>query len=104
MTESEFIKLADDIFTRIENALDNSASGIDYSLNGPVLEIEFDNGSKIIINRHTANQEIWIAAKSGGFHYSFQNGQWLSTRDKSEFFKKLSELVLLSNGENIKFQ
>jgi len=103
MTESEFIKLADAIFTRIENALDSSSSDIDYSLNGHVLEIEFDNGTKIIINRHTANQEIWVAAKSGGFHYSFQDGRWLSTRDNSELFKKLGELVQLSSGESIQF-
>ena len=103
MTESEFIKLADAIFTRIENALDSSSSDIDYSLNGPVLEIEFDNGAKIIINRHTANQEIWLAAKSGGFHYNFQNGQWLSTRDNSELFSKLSELVEQCSGESVQF-
>ena len=29
-------------------------------------EIEFENGSKMIINRHTAAREIWVAAKSGG--------------------------------------
>ena len=103
MTESEFIKLADAIFIRIENALDISSSDIDCSLNGPVLEIEFDNGEKIIINRHTANQEIWIAAKSGGFHYCFQKCQWLSTSDSSELFSKLSELIQLCSGERIQF-
>ncbi len=101
MTESEFTRLADGIFTRIENALDSSSSEIDYSFNGPVLEIEFEDGSQIVINRHTANQEIWLAAKSGGFHYSFQDGQWLSTRDSSELFSKLGELVLLGNGKSI---
>jgi CyaY protein len=103
MTESEFAQLADAIFTRIENTLDRCASDIDYSFNGPVLEIEFEDGTQIIINRHTANQEIWLAAKSGGFHYSFLNGQWLSKRDGSELFGKLSELVLLGNGDSVQF-
>ena len=103
MTESEFIQLADTIFTRIGNALDSCASDIDYNLNGPVLEIEFEDGSKIIINRHTPNQEIWLAAKSGGYHYSFRDGQWLSKRDGSELFSKLSELVQLGNGDEIQF-
>jgi CyaY protein len=103
MNESEFTQLADAIFTRIENTLDSCESDIDYSFNGPVLEIEFEDGSQIIINRHTANQEIWLAAKSGGFHYSFQEGQWLSKRDGSELFGKLSELVRLGNGDAVQF-
>ncbi|KAF0205438.1 MAG: CyaY [Gallionellaceae bacterium] len=101
MTESEFTQLADAIFTRIENALDSSGTDIDYSFNGPVLELEFEDGSQIIINRHTPNQEIWIAAKSGGFHFSLQGGQWLSKRDDSEFFSKLSELVHLATGKPV---
>lgn len=103
MTESEFTQLADAIFTRIENALDSCVSDIDYSLNGPVLEIEFEDGSQIIVNRHTANQEIWLAARSGGFHYSFLNGQWLSKRDGSELFGKLGELIQLGSGNPILF-
>lgn len=101
MTESEFTRLADAVFSRLENALDNH--DLDYNLNGPVLEIEFDDGSKIIINRHTPNQEIWLAAKSGGFHYSLQDGQWLSKRDGSELFSKLGELVQIGGGGNITF-
>jgi CyaY protein len=103
MTESEFTQLADGVFTRIENSLDNFESDIDYSFNGPVLEIEFEDGTQIIINRHTPNQEIWVAAKSGGFHYSIQDGQWLSKRDGTELFSKLSELVLLGSGDAIHF-
>ena len=99
MTESEFTRLADAIFTRIENALDST--DIDYSLNGPVLELEFADGAQIIINRHTPNLEIWVAAKSGGFHFGFLDGQWQSQRDGSELFSKLSELVQLGSGESI---
>jgi CyaY protein len=103
MTESEFTQQADAIFTRIENALDDNPSEIDYSFNGPVLEIEFEDGSQIVINRHTPNREIWVAAKSGGFHYSFNEGQWISKRDSSELFGKLGELVQLGNGKSIQF-
>jgi CyaY protein len=96
MTESEFTQLADAIFARIENAFDHT--DIECSLTSGVMEIEFEDGSKIIINRHTPNQEIWLAAKSGGFHFSLQNGQWVSKRDDSELFSKLSELVKLSKA------
>jgi len=68
-----------------------------------VLELEFENESKIIINRHSPNQEIWLAAKSGGFHYAIQEGKWMSKRDGSELFEKLQELVQLGSGDELKF-
>lgn len=101
MTESEFTQLADAVFARIENAFDHG--DIECNRNGSILEIEFEDGSQIIVNRHAPSQEIWLAAKSGGFHYRFQNGQWLSQRDGSELFGKLAELVGSDSGEVVRF-
>jgi len=103
MTESEFNELAEAIFQRIEQAIDARGTDIECNLNGPVLELEFEDGSKVIINRHSPNQEIWLAAKSGGFHYALQDGQWISRRDGSELFGKLGELVRLGAGEALEF-
>lgn len=103
MTESEFNELADAVFGSIEQAIDSSGADIESNFNGPVLELEFTDGSQIIINRHTPNREIWLAAKSGGFHYAYQGGQWISKRDGSELFGKLSELVKLGSGEGLTF-
>lgn len=103
MTESEFNELADAVFARIERTMDASNADIDCSLNGPVMELEFADGSQIIINRHGPNKEIWLAARSGGFHYAWQEGRWWSQRDSSELFEKLSELVKLGSGETITF-
>lgn len=101
MTESEFNELADAVFQRIELAIDASDADIDYDSNGTVMEIEFEDGSKIIVNRHVPNREIWLAAKSGGFHYSYQDGKWFSQRDDSELFTRLSELVLNGSGKKL---
>ncbi len=103
MTENEFNELADAVFKHIEKTIDASETDIECNLNGPVLELEFEDGSKIIINRHGPNQEIWLAAKSGGFHYAMQDGQWLSRRDGSELFDKLGELVRLGSGKALVF-
>ncbi len=103
MTESEFKQQADAVFQRIEHALDNSDADIDYDNNGSVLEMEFEDGSKIIVNRHVPNREIWLAAKSGGFHYAMQDGNWMSQRDGSELFARLGELVQIGCGETLDF-
>lgn len=102
MTESEFNRLADAALARIETAIESCSGDVECSRSGNVLEIEFGDGQKIIINRHDANQEIWVAARSGGFHYAWQEGTWRSRRDDSELFDKLAGLFA-AQGEPIGF-
>lgn len=98
MTESEFLVLAEATLDRIEAVLERAADisdlDVECSRRGNVLEIEFvNNGSKIIVNSQAPMQEMWVAAKSGGFHYKRDGGQWVNTRDGSELFAALSEMV-----------
>ncbi len=103
MTETEFLTLADRTLTVIEAALERAgdASGLDVecSRSGNVLEIEFiDNGSKIIVNSQAPMQEIWVAAKFGGFHFKRDAGRWVNTRDGFELFAALSQMVSAQGG------
>ena len=98
MTENEFNELADAVFQRIEHAIDTGNADMDYDSNGSLLEIEFADGNKIVVNRHVPNREIWLAARSGGFHYAFQDGRWFSQRDGSELYARLGELVQQGSG------
>ena len=76
MDEAGFNALADAELERLEGLLDACGADFDYEVKpGGVLELEFDNGSKIIVNRHTAAREIWLAAKSGGFHFRPADGR-----------------------------
>ncbi|HVK93459.1 MAG TPA: iron donor protein CyaY [Noviherbaspirillum sp.] len=103
MTESEFLSLAEQTLDVIESALERASEDSDLdvecSRSGNVLEIEFiENGSKIIVNSQTPMREIWVAARSGGFHYKKEEGRWLNTRDKSELFSSLSKMVSEQGG------
>ena len=102
MTDSEFEALTDAALERIEQAIE--ASGIDADLQskaGGVLEVEFENGSKMVINRHGAAREIWVAAKAGGFHFRWDGSVWRDTRDGSELFAALSKLVSAQGGQRV---
>lgn len=94
MEESAFNALAEAELARIEAVLENCGVDLDIELKpGGVLELEFDNGSKIIINRHTAAREIWVAARSGGFHFKPEGGRWIAGRDGAELYALLSQVV-----------
>ena len=98
MSESEFLALAEATLTQIATALDRlndeDVLDVECSRSGNVLEIEFiDNGSKIIVNSQAPMREMWIAARSGGFHYKRVGDQWINTRDGSELFAALSSLA-----------
>ena len=103
MTETEFLDLSDVIFDRIEAACDDGEADIEPLRQGNVLELEFDDGSKVIVNRHVPNQELWIAARHGGFHYRFLAGSWQSTRGEGEFFSDLAEAIRIHSGEDFRF-
>ena len=102
MDDKEFNRLAEMTLARIEAALEATEADLDFELkNGGVLEIEFADGSKIIVNRHGVAKEIWVAAKSGGFHFHYDGESWVDTRDGTELFAKLSALASLQAGESI---
>ena len=106
MSETEFLDLAETTLNAIECALDrlNDADLIDVECkrSGNVLDIEFiDNGSKIIVNSQAPMQELWVAAKSGGFHYKREGGQWINTRDGSELMATLSQLASSQGGASV---
>lgn len=103
MTESEFLAAAEATLSEIETALEHASDStnldVECSRSGNVLEIEFiDSGSKIIVNSQASMRELWIAAKSGGFHYKRQGDNWINTRDGSEFFAALSSMISTQGG------
>ena len=102
MTDSEFLDTADRALARIgralDAALDDSDVDLDWSLNDGVLTIECDDGSKLIVNRHAANREIWVAARSGGFHFRIDGGAWRDTRHGTELGAEIARLVAEQSG------
>ena len=102
MDEREFDGLATAALERIERALEQSGLDADVeSKEGGVLELEFHDGSRIIVNRHGAAREIWVAARSGGFHFRWDGSAWRDTRAGTELFAALSKLVSAQSGTGV---
>lgn len=98
MEEREFLALADAELARLEDALekllDDDVADFDYELKpGGIIEITCADDSKIIVNRHAAAREIWVAARSGGFHFrppADAGGSWTGTRGAENLATVLS--------------
>lgn len=102
MDDKDFNREADAMLAHIEAALEAADADIDFELAaGGVLEIEFGDGSKIIVNRHGVAKEIWVAARAGGFHFRWDGAVWRDTRDQAELLEKLSVLASQQAGEPI---
>jgi CyaY protein len=102
MTETDFSDLADHTLARIGAALDDalatSDADLDWSLNDGILTIECEDGSKLVVNRHVPNRELWVAARSGGFHFHLKDGAWRDTRSGAELGAQLARLLAEQAG------
>ena len=102
MTESEFESLAGAALAALESAFEAAAPDADVQTKGSgVLEIEFEDGSKMVINRHGAAREIWVAGKSGGFHFRHDGSVWRDTRNGAELFEAVSKLASQQYGTTV---
>ena len=76
MDDSQFQELVDEEFVRIEDRIDELELDADIDTAGDVLSITLETGGSIILSRQIANHEIWVAAKSGGFHLARDGDRW----------------------------
>ena len=102
MTPSEFDSLADAMLERIARAVEESGADCDCEPKGSgVLELEFADGTRIVVNRHSAARQIWVAARSGGYHFRWNGSDWVDTREGSELLAALSKLVTEQSGRAV---
>ena len=101
LEESEFHERVEALLEAIEVGLEDAASDIDTEINSGILTLEFANRSKVIVNRQTPNREIWVAAKSGGFHFRFDGASWRDTRTNESLESLLSRVISEQSGDVI---
>ncbi len=104
MNESEFQEIADQTIEDIQDAIDDSGADIDYDEIGGVLTLEFEDGSKIIFSKQGAMNQLWMAARSGGFHFDYDVAaeHWVcDSGDNEEMYSMLSRLSTEQAGEEV---
>lgn len=107
MTDTDYLDRAEALLRAIELACDRindqSDADIDNQRVGGMITLTFANRSQIIINLQKPLQEVWMAARAGGFHYKFDGGVWMDTKGQGELFANLSRYASEQSGQALVF-
>jgi CyaY protein len=91
------------IEAQIDAWLDGDVVDIDTHRTGGLLELSLPGGSKIVINTQPPLQEIWLAARSGGYHFKWSGSAWVDTREGRELLALLSHCASEQSGVALSF-
>jgi CyaY protein len=107
MTDTEFMDQAEMLLRAIEGNCDRindqMIADVDNQRTGGMVTLVFANRSQIVINLQKPLHEVWLAAKSGGYHYKFNSGHWMDTKGQGEFFTNLSRFASEQAGCPLNF-
>lgn len=105
LSEARFHDLVDEVQEEIENVFDNSGLDVDMDNSGGVLTIRFENGSQLIFSRQPALRQLWVAARSGGFHFDYSEADevWVCDANDERLGTMLTTLVLEQGGDALEF-
>ncbi|MCM2345915.1 iron donor protein CyaY [Acidovorax soli] len=107
MTDLEFLDQAEKLLLAVERSCDrindDGDADVDSQRTGGMVTLTFPNRSQIIINLQKPLHEVWMAAKSGGYHYRFDGVAWQDTKGAGEFFQQLSQDAERQSGASLRF-
>jgi len=109
--DKQFYQLGSNLLQSIEAALEAADDELDLDLDverqgGNVINIRFRDKSVIVVNTQPPLHEIWVAAKSGGYHYRWAGTMaqplWLDTKTGKELLSDLTEFASAQAGQVVK--
>ena len=107
MTDLEFMDHAEQLLLAVERSCDRindtSDADVDSQRSGGMVTLTFPNRSQIVINLQKPLHEVWMAARSGGYHYRFDGSHWQDTKGSGEFFENLSRFASQQAGQTLRF-
>lgn len=107
MTDLEYLDQAEALLKAVEGCCDQMNDDIDADIDsqrvGAMVTLTFANRSQIVINLQKPLQEIWMAAKAGGYHYRLKDGRWMDTKGAGELLLELSRQASTQAGMALQF-
>lgn len=105
MNESEFNQRVDATLEAIEEVLDEGETDLDYLISGGVLTIICENKSQIILTRQAPISQLWVATRTGGYHFDYdvEGDQWVLDSDGTPLSTLMNREFAAQAGEELVF-
>ncbi|KRP65308.1 iron donor protein CyaY [Pseudomonas orientalis] len=105
LTEARFHDLVDATQQALEDIFDESDLDIDLESSAGVLTVKFENGTQLIFSRQEPLRQLWLAARSGGFHFDFneEDNNWQCDTSDELLSEMLTRLVFEQAGVELDF-
>ncbi len=103
MNELDFNTRYEETLLAIEDAIEESGEDLDFESVNDILTLTCSNDSLIIITKQSATSQLWLAAKSGGFHFDRQGDGWVCDSDGQSLSDMLAHICQEQGGVNIQF-
>lgn len=105
LSEARFHDLVDILQQEVEDRFDDSGLDVDLENSNGVLTVRFENGSQLIISRQEPLRQLWVAARSGGFHFDYAQDQqrWICDASGEPLGELLGRVVAEQAGEALTF-
>ncbi len=101
MEDNKYFDLVETIFNDIEDRVDELPFDLDIDVSCGLLSVMFPDGSSVVLSKQVANQEIWVAAKSGGFHLHAQDQRWMCSTTDEELYVLLNRVFTEQLGAQV---
>ena len=96
MDPETFTKLADACLERVADWLEDfDPDELDYRTTDGVIQLEFADGTRYVLNRQAGSHQMWFAAGARAWHYDWREPSrtWHDDRDEHELFGNLARVV-----------
>ena len=105
LSEARFHDLVDATQQAIEDVLDDCDLDIDLENSAGVLTVRFENGSQLIFSRQEPLRQLWLADRSGGFHFDYdeESNKWVCEKSEELLGEMLERIVWERAGEKLDF-
>ncbi len=103
LTENEYLKLASNELKQLLERLDQLGDEFEAELANDILTLEFPDGARYVINSHRAARQIWMAAGTRAWHFSFESehSRWIASKSGEELWQVVREQVSAKLGHAI---
>lgn len=106
LSEARFHDLIDAVQQEIEDVFDDSGLDVDLENSAGVLTVRFENGSQLILSRQEPLRQLWVAARSGGFHFDYDESseRWICDSSDEPLGELLARVTHEQAGEALDFE